>query len=163
MSAKASARSGPSPLPLTFQLNGTDVSVLVTPSLTLLTLLRDVLGLTGTKVGCERGECGTCTVHLDGNPVYACLLLAAECAGRSIRTIESVAGPPEPHPLVGAIVEEDALQCGWCTPGQVMSLLPLYEQGGRPTDEAILEALSGTLCRCGAYAGLLRAARRSLR
>jgi aerobic-type carbon monoxide dehydrogenase small subunit (CoxS/CutS family) len=163
MSATTSARPAPAPRPLAFRLNGADVSALVPPSMTLLALLRDELGLTGTKVGCERGECGTCTVHLDGKPVYACLLLALECEGRSVRTIESVAGPPEPHPVVRAIVEEDALQCGWCTPGQIMSLLALYERGGRPTDEQILEALSGNLCRCGAYAGLLRAARRSLR
>lgn len=163
MSASTSARPAEEPRPLAFRLNGADVSVLVSPSTTLLGLLRDEIGLTGTKVGCERGECGTCTVLLDDRPVYACLLLALECAGRSVRTIESVAGPPDPHPVVRAIVEEDALQCGWCTPGQVMSLLALYERGGRPTDEEILEALSGTLCRCGAYAGLLRAAKRSLR
>lgn len=163
MSPKTSARPGSAPRSLALRLNGADVAVLVSPETTLLSLLRDEFGLTGTKVGCERGECGTCTVLLDDRPVYACLLLALECQGRSVRTIESVAGPPDPHPVVRAIVEEDALQCGWCTPGQVMTLVALYERGGRPTDDDILEALSGNLCRCGAYTGLLRAARRSLR
>jgi len=151
-------------IPLTLRVNGTTTSVSVTPDRTLLSVLREELGLLGAKYGCGRGECGACTVHVDGRPIYSCLMLAAECEGRSVRTIESLGGIGKdgaPHPLLSAIVEEDALQCGYCTPGQVMSILGLLEARPDPTDEEILEALSGNLCRCGAYAGLVRATRRA--
>ena len=150
--------------PLTLMVNGATATASVAPDCTLLALLREELGLVGTKYGCGRGECGACTVHLDGQPVYSCLMLAAECRGRSVTTIESLGGlgaDGTPHPLLAAIVEEDALQCGYCTPGQVMSILGLLEARPDPTDEEILEALSGNLCRCGAYPGLIRATRRA--
>ena len=150
----------------TLTVNGTPATLSIPPETTLLDALRDHLGLTGAKLGCGRGECGACTVHVDGKPVYSCLLLAADCDGRTVRTIESLhhrePGAP-PHPLLAAIVEEDALQCGYCTPGQVMTILALLERKANPTDEEILEALSGNLCRCGAYAGLVRATRRAAR
>jgi len=144
-------------------VNGSPTHLSVPPDTTLLDALRDHLGLVGTKLGCGRGECGACTVHLDGKPVYSCLVLAAECDGAAVRTIESLAGREggAPHPLLSALVAEDALQCGFCTPGQAMSILALIEARPNPSDEEILESLSGNLCRCGAYAGLLRAARRA--
>ncbi|HEX7878671.1 MAG TPA: (2Fe-2S)-binding protein [Candidatus Eisenbacteria bacterium] len=147
----------------TLVINDSPACLSVPPDTTLLDALRDHLGLVGTKLGCARGECGACTVHLDGKPVYSCLLLVAECDGASVRTIESLAGREggAPHPLLAAIVEEDALQCGFCTPGQAMSILALIESNPDPSDEEILEALSGNLCRCGAYPGLVRAARRA--
>ncbi|MDZ4804376.1 MAG: (2Fe-2S)-binding protein [Candidatus Eisenbacteria bacterium] len=149
---------------LTILINGSPTSVSVAPDRTLLLLLREDLGLVGTKYGCGRGECGACTVHLDGKAVYSCLMLAAECNGRAVTTIESLGGLGEggsTHPLLSAIVEEDALQCGYCTPGQAMSILALLEARPNPTDEEILETLEGNLCRCGAYPGLVRAARRA--
>lgn len=145
-------------------VNGSPTSRAAEPDRTLLSFLREDLGLVGAKFGCGRGECGACTVHVDGKPVYSCLMLAAECEGRSVTTIESLAGTGEdglPHPLLSAIVEEDALQCGYCTPGQVMSILALLNDQPDPTDEEVLEALSGNLCRCGAYPGLVRATRRA--
>jgi aerobic-type carbon monoxide dehydrogenase small subunit (CoxS/CutS family) len=147
----------------TLIVNGTPAHLSVPADTTLLDALRDHLGLIGTKLGCARGECGACTVHLDGKPVYSCLVLAAECHGAIVRTIESLAARPggNPHPLLTALVEEDALQCGFCTPGQAMSILALLEARPDPTDQEILESLSGNLCRCGAYHGLLRAARRA--
>ncbi len=141
---------------MNLKVNGTPVRVDPLPHRTLLETLRDDLRLTGTKPGCERGECGACTVLLDGVPVYSCLTLAVECAGRSVTTIEGVAGNGVPD----AIVLEDGLQCGYCTPGQVMAITALLATSPNPSDEEILEALSGNLCRCGAYPGLIRAARR---
>lgn len=144
-------------------VNGSPTSLSVPPDTTLLDALRDHLGLVGTKLGCARGECGACTVLVNGKPVYSCLVLAAECEGARVRTIESVAGRAggTPHPLLEALVAEDALQCGFCTPGQAMSILALLERRPDPGDEEILEALSGNLCRCGAYPGLVRAVRRA--
>lgn len=140
------------------RLNGLDQTIDIRPDATLLDLLRDRLGLTGTKAGCERGECGSCTVLRGGRPIYACLLLAAECEGDEIVTIEGLAVD---DPVIAAIVAEDGLQCGYCTPGQALAITALLEAHPDPTDEQILEGLSGNLCRCGAYAGLIRATRRA--
>ena len=147
-------------LDLTLLVNGTPHHLRLPADTTLLRALRETLQLTGTKAGCERGECGSCTVLLDGEPVYACLMLAAEAAGRAITTIESLA--PEDS-VVAALVAEDGLQCGYCTPGQALVIGALLARTPDPTDEQILEALSGNLCRCGAYGGILRAARRAAR
>jgi xanthine dehydrogenase YagT iron-sulfur-binding subunit len=140
-------------------VNGRCVDTLPAPHRTLLDLLREDLGLTGAKQGCDMGNCGACTVLVDGRAVYACLRLAIDCRGSVVDTIEGLAPEGELHPIQRAFIEADAFQCGFCTPGQVMSLKGLLNRTAHPDDAAIVEALSGNLCRCGAYRHLLRAAR----
>jgi len=123
----------------------------------LATTLRERLQMSGTKVSCERGECGACTVLLDGAPVYSCLVLTRSCEGRSVRTIEGVAPPGALHPVQEAFIAHDAVQCGFCTPGQVMSAIALLEQSPEPDDAEISRAMSGNLCRCGTYPKVLAA------
>jgi aerobic-type carbon monoxide dehydrogenase small subunit (CoxS/CutS family) len=137
------------------EVNGQACTVDVEPRRTLLDLLRNDLALTGAKKSCDMGNCGACTVLVDGRATYACLLLAVECAGRKVQTIEGLADDP----LQRAFIEADAFQCGFCTPGQIMSLRALFNENSAPTDEDIVRALSGNLCRCGAYRNILRAAR----
>jgi aerobic-type carbon monoxide dehydrogenase small subunit (CoxS/CutS family) len=137
------------------RVNGREGSVEVEPRRTLLDTLRVDLGLTGAKKACDMGNCGACTVLLDGEAVYSCLLLAVECPGSEITTIEGL----ENDPLQRAFVEADAFQCGFCTPGQIMSLRALLNENPNPSDEDIVRAVSGNLCRCGAYRNILRAAR----
>ncbi len=136
-------------------VNGQEVRVGPAGHETLLDVLRDTLGLTGTKRVCDRGECGACTVLLDGEPVYSCLALANGCEGRSVTTIEGI----ESHPLQAAFVREDAAQCGFCTPGQLIAAAALLASDPAPGDEAIRAAMSGNLCRCGTYPKILRAVR----
>lgn len=124
---------------------------------TLLAVLRDHLELTGTKFGCGRGECGACTVLMDGRPVYSCLTLAAGCAGQSITTVEGLASGDSLHPLQRAFVEHDALQCGYCTPGQLMAAAGVLSRHDTPTEDDIRRGMSGNLCRCGAYPKIVRA------
>lgn len=124
---------------------------------TLLDLLRDTLGLTGTKRVCDRGECGACTVLLDGEPIYSCLTLANGCEGRSVTTIEGIDGVGQA--LQAAFVREDAAQCGFCTPGQLMAAAALLASDPSPSDDDIRAAMSGNLCRCGTYPKILRAIR----
>jgi xanthine dehydrogenase YagT iron-sulfur-binding subunit len=125
---------------------------------TLLDLLRERLGLTGAKKGCDRGQCGACTVILDGRRVNSCLVLAATCDGADILTIEGLAEGETLSAVQAAFVEHDALQCGFCTPGQIMSATAFLREGGDWRDpEAIREGMSGNLCRCGAYAGIVEA------
>jgi xanthine dehydrogenase YagT iron-sulfur-binding subunit len=126
---------------------------------TLLEVLRDRLGLTGTKKGCDQGACGACTVLVDGKRVLSCLTLAAQCDGREITTIESLAKEGELHPLQEAFVRHDALQCGYCTPGQIMSAVALLSEGRAGSNEEIREFMSGNLCRCGAYPNIVAAIR----
>lgn len=118
---------------------------------TLLEVLREDLGLTGTKHGCELGECGACTVLLDGEPVLSCLVLGVECAGRAVQTIEGVARGPELHPLQAAFADFGGSQCGYCTPGVIMSAKALLERNPSPTRDEIREATAGNLCRCTGY------------
>ena len=118
---------------------------------TLLSVLRERLDLTGTKEGCARGECGACTVLLDGRPAYSCLTLAAACEGQSITTIEGLGAPGALHPLQRAFIDLDALQCGFCTPGQLMAASALLARNDDPTLDDIRTAMSGNLCRCGTY------------
>ncbi len=141
-------------------VNGRDVELDLDPRESLLDLLRERLALTGTKKGCDHGQCGACTVHIDGRRVLSCLTLAAKANGAHVTTIEGVAAADgSPHPLQQAFVDYDALQCGYCTPGQIMAGLACIAEG-HATDEAqIREYLSGNLCRCGAYAGIVAAVR----
>jgi xanthine dehydrogenase YagT iron-sulfur-binding subunit len=126
---------------------------------TLLDVLRERLGLTGTKKGCDRGECGACTVLLDGRPALACLTLAVLAEGRAVTTIEGLACGDRLHPMQRAFVEHDALQCGYCTPGQVLSAVACVAQGHASSDDAVREFMSGNLCRCGAYPQIVAAVR----
>ncbi|HEX6057478.1 MAG TPA: (2Fe-2S)-binding protein [Gemmatimonadaceae bacterium] len=127
------------------------------PSATLLSVLRDRLHLTGAKLVCGRGECGACTVLLDGEPAYACLTLAAACEGSEVTTIEGIGTAESLHPLQRAFVAEDALQCGYCTPGQILAALALLAREPRPDEAAIRRGMSGNLCRCGTYPKIVRA------
>ena len=128
------------------------------PRVTLLDLLRERLHLTGAKKGCDRGQCGACTVILDGRRINSCLTLAVSHDGAEIRTIEGIAQGDELHPVQAAFIAHDGLQCGFCTPGQIMSAIGLLEEGHAGDDpERVREGMSGNLCRCGAYAGITEA------
>ncbi len=140
-----------------FKLNGKEVSVTTPPWFTLLRLLRERLGLTGAKPGCERGECGACTVLLDGEPVASCLVLAPQVEGRDVLTIEGLAAGERMHPLQEAFVEESAVQCGYCIPGMIMAARALLDRTLNPTRDEIKRALSGNLCRCTGYTKIIRA------
>jgi aerobic-type carbon monoxide dehydrogenase small subunit (CoxS/CutS family) len=124
---------------------------------TLLTVLRDDLQLTGTKLGCGRGECGACTVLVDGRLAYSCLTLAAGCAGLPVTTVEGLGAAGELHPLQRSFMELDALQCGFCTPGQLMAAAALLSRRSDPTVDEVRHAMSGNLCRCGTYPKIVRA------
>ena len=141
------------------RVNGEQREIEIEPRRTLLAALRLDLGLTGAKEACDMGNCGACTVHLDGEAVYSCLVLAVECAGRSITTIEGLAAGGKLHRLQEAFIAADAFQCGFCTPGQLMALAALFNRVPRPSDAQIMRALSGNLCRCGAYQHIVQAAR----
>jgi xanthine dehydrogenase YagT iron-sulfur-binding subunit len=146
-------------LSLSFTLNGAPREVaLDDPRVTLLDLLRERLDLTGTKKGCDRGQCGACTVLLDGRRTNACLVLAAGLDGAEVLTIEGLAQGEALHPLQAAFIAHDGFQCGYCTPGQIMSALGLIQEGQAGDDpERIREGMSGNICRCGAYAGITEA------
>lgn len=131
--------------------------VAVEPRRVLLDALRHDLGLTGTKKVCEMGDCGACTVLLDGEAVYSCLVLGVECEGREIVTIEGLGKGNSLDPIQEAFIEADAYQCGFCTPGQIMSLKALFDETASPDERQILRAVSGNLCRCGAYRNILEA------
>lgn len=143
-------------------MNGEAVSLELDPRESLLDVLRERLGLTGTKKGCDQGHCGACTVHLGGRRVVSCLTPAVQAAGQDVTTIEGVAGPGGTlHPLQQAFVDHDALQCGYCTPGQIMSGLACIAEGHAGDDDQVREYLSGNLCRCGAYVGIVAAVRQA--
>lgn len=135
-------------------INGHQHSFELTPDVTLLDLLRERLHLTGTKKGCDHGQCGACTVLVDGRRINACLKLAVTLDGADITTIEGLAAGPDLHPLQSAFVERDAFQCGYCTPGQICSAQGLINEGHARTREEIRELMSGNLCRCGAYTNI---------
>ena len=143
-------------------INGTARDVAVEPRHTLLDLLRDTLMLTGTKRVCDMGNCGACTVLVDGQAMYSCLLLAIDCAGREITTIEGLAKGDELDPIQQAFIEADAFQCGFCTPGQIMSLRGLLNHNPRPSTDEITHAVTGNLCRCGAYLNIVKAGERAV-
>ena len=136
---------------LSFTLNGDPIEVVCKDNMTLLDLLRDKLGLTGTKKGCEQGECGACTVMLDGKPVNSCCTLAVECEGRDVVTVEGIAKNGQLHPIQKQFIEKWALQCGYCTPGMIMAAKALLDRDPHPTREEIHAAMSGNLCRCTGY------------
>ncbi len=154
------ASSPETPLAMTLRVNGHDHGLALDPRTTLLDALREHLGLTGTKVGCNHGTCGACTVHVDGRRHLACLTLAAAAQGREIRTIEGlVSADGALHPMQAAFVAHDALQCGYCTPGQIMSAVACVAEGHAGSDAEIREYMSGNLCRCGAYPNIVAAVR----
>jgi carbon-monoxide dehydrogenase small subunit len=142
---------------LTLKLNGEEVTVQVKPSALLVEVLRDELELTGTKVACGEGECGACTVLLDGVPVNSCLVPALKAQGREVMTVEGLAPLGELHPLQKAFVEHGAVQCGYCTPGMLMSAKALLDDNPNPTEDEIRLAISGNLCRCTGYAKIVEA------
>lgn len=145
---------------LALDVNGRRHELALDVRTTLLDALREHLGLTGTKVGCNHGTCGACTVHLDGRRQLACLTLAAAAEGRAITTIEGLAGPDGAlHRMQAAFVRHDAMQCGYCTPGQIMSAVACVEEGHAQDDAQIREYMSGNLCRCGAYPNIVAAIR----
>jgi xanthine dehydrogenase YagT iron-sulfur-binding subunit len=143
-------------------VNGESYVVNLEPRVSLLDALREHLDLTGSKKGCDQGTCGACTVWVDGRRVLACLTLAATCEGHEVTTIEGLASGGALHPMQRAFIEHDALQCGYCTPGQIMSAVKLIEEGNASTDEDIAEFMSGNICRCAAYPNI-RAAIRQVR
>jgi len=150
---------------IAFRVNGEWEQLTVEPQHTLLEVLREDLGLTGTKNGCERGECGACTVLLDGQPVNSCLVLALEVNGHEVTTIEGLAHPSQPplsggeqlDPLQEAFIEHGAVQCGFCTPGMLLSARALLDRNPRPTEQQIRQAIAGNLCRCTGYAAIVKA------
>ena len=144
---------------VTTSVNGAAVELRVAGHETLLDVLRDKLGLTGTKKGCDQGACGACTVLVDGKRVLSCLTLAAQCDRREVTTIEGLGGDGTVHPVQQAFVRHDALQCGYCTPGQIMSAVALLAEGRARSDAEIREFMSGNLCRCGAYPNIVAAIR----
>ena len=144
---------------LTLRVNRRTRRLHLDSRVTLLDALRDHLGLTGTKKGCDQGACGACTVLLDGKRVLACLVLAAQCDGRDVTTIEGLAKDHELHPVQEAFIRHDGFQCGYCTPGQIMSAVALLDEGRAGSDEQIREFMSGNLCRCGAYPNIVAAIR----
>jgi xanthine dehydrogenase YagT iron-sulfur-binding subunit len=150
----------PATLRLNLFINGRTHVLDVEARVTLLDALREHLGLTGTKKGCDQGQCGACTVHVDGQRVLACLTLAAQVEGRKVTTIEGV-GEAELHPVQVAFLERDAFQCGYCTPGQIMSAVACIREGHAGSDDEIREYMSGNLCRCGAYPNIVAAVKQA--
>lgn len=142
---------------ITIKVNGETHQLAVRPNLTLLNLIRDKLGLTGTKKGCELGDCGACTVILDGRTVNSCLVLAVEADGKEVITIEGLAQGSILHPLQRAFIQHGAIQCGYCTPGMILSAKALLDKNPRPTEAEVKEAIAGNLCRCTGYARIVKA------
>jgi aerobic-type carbon monoxide dehydrogenase small subunit (CoxS/CutS family) len=160
--AEAAERSGqpvvgPEPVPITLKINGATRTLQVEPRMTLAEALRGILGLTGTKIACNRGACSACTVWLDGVTVCSCMMLAIEVGTRSVTTIEGLANNGQLHPVQAAFIEHDALQCGFCTPGMVMSCAALLERTPDPTAEDVQGAINGHFCRCGTYPHVIAA------
>ncbi len=140
-------------------VNGKLLAIRLEPRVSLLDALREQAGLTGTKKGCGHGSCGACTVHVDGKRVVSCLTLAARCEGRAVTTIEGLANGSTLHPMQAAFIAHDGYQCGYCTPGQIMSAVALVEEGHTGSDDEIREWMSGNICRCGAYPNIVDAVR----
>ncbi len=159
--ADASTGSARALANFTLAVNGRDHRLAVDPRTSLLDLLREHLALTGTKKGCDHGQCGACTVLLDGRRVVSCLTLAVAAQGRAVTTIEGLAKGGELHPMQQAFIDHDAFQCGYCTPGQIMSAIACVNEGHAETDADIREYMSGNLCRCAAYPNIVAAVRQA--
>lgn len=157
-----SSSSGVELHPIRFTVNGAHRTLDIPPWLTLLDLLRDELDLTGTKKGCDHGQCGACTVLRDGKRINACLTLAVMCDGANLTTVEGLATGDELHPMQRAFIKHDAFQCGYCTPGQICSAVGLACEGRANNREDIKELMSGNLCRCGAYTNIIAAVEEAL-
>lgn len=158
MERSKTASHGSEEMTVRFTVNGQPCELSLPPNVILLDALRDRLGLTGTKKGCDHGQCGACTVHIEGQAMNACLRLAVMCEGQRITTVEGLAKESTLHPLQQAFLEHDAYQCGFCTPGQLMSATALLDDPRiGEDDDAVREAMSGNLCRCGAYKNILSA------
>ena len=149
--------TGPDPAPLTLTVNGHVVTVMCDPGTTLVQVLRERLGLTGTKIGCDRGACSACTVWLDGEVASSCMTMALDARGRRVTTIEGLADGETLHPVQQAFIEHDAMQCGFCTPGMVMSCAALVDRNPACTLDDVKAAISGHLCRCGTYPNIFAA------
>ncbi|MCR6719605.1 MAG: 2Fe-2S iron-sulfur cluster-binding protein [Chitinophagaceae bacterium] len=141
------------------EVNGVPHTLSVEPRVTLLDLLREQLSLTGTKKGCDHGQCGACTVHVDGKRINSCLSLAVMNHGKSVTTIEGLAKGDELHPMQVAFIKHDGFQCGYCTPGQIMSAVACVNEGHAGSEAEIREFMSGNICRCGAYSNIVKAIR----
>jgi carbon-monoxide dehydrogenase small subunit len=148
-------------LHLKFNLNGREVSTKIRPNLLLVDLLRDVLNLKGTKVGCREGECGVCTVLVNGEPVNSCILPAMKVSGQSVTTIEGLSKEDELDPIQEAFVDEGAIQCGFCTPAMVLTAKALLEKNPHPDEAQIRQSLSGVLCRCTGYRKIVKAVQKA--
>ena len=144
-------------LPLTIEVNGTQHKLSVEPRVVLLDLLREQLGLTGTKKGCDHGQCGACTVHIEGRRALSCLTLAVMQDGKKITTIEGLANGDTLHPMQEAFIQHDGFQCGYCTPGQIMSAVACIKERHANSEAEIREYMSGNICRCGAYPNIVKA------
>ncbi len=144
-------------IPLSFRVNGRPTTLDIDARASLLDMLRERLGLVGAKKGCDHGQCGACTVHMDGRRIASCLTMAAKANGRDVTTIEGLAGANGLHPMQQAFIDHDALQCGYCTPGQIMAAIACVKEGHASTAEQIKEYMSGNICRCGAYVGIVAA------
>jgi xanthine dehydrogenase YagT iron-sulfur-binding subunit len=147
----------PDKISIALNVNGVEMSLRVAPWTTLLDALRDHLDLTGTKKGCDHGQCGACTVHINGRRVNSCLTFAAMHEGDEITTIEGIGQPGNLHPMQAAFVEHDGYQCGYCTSGQIMSAVAVLKEPWGPEDKDVREAMSGNICRCGAYPNIVAA------
>ena len=154
-------RSADRPEIIQLSINGRDHSISMDQRTTLLDALREHVGLTGTKKGCDHGQCGACTVHLDGERVLSCLTLALQAEGRPVTTIEGLANDGQLHPMQQAFIDHDAFQCGYCTPGQIMSAVACVKEGHAGSDDEIREYMSGNLCRCAAYPNIVMAVRQA--
>ena len=153
----ASAEEVEGAIPLRLRVNGKEVQIKVDPRTTLLDGLRETIHLTGTKKGCDHGQCGACTVHVNGRRINSCLTLAAMHEGDEITTIEGLGSPDSLHPMQAAFVEHDGYQCGYCTSGQIMSAVALLKEPCGPADADVKELMSGNICRCGAYPNIVSA------
>ncbi len=155
--ASAAIENTPGAVPLTLNVNGKDYKLKLEPRVTLLDALRENLQMPGTKKGCDHGQCGACTVHVDGRRVNSCLSFAIMHQGQKITTIEGLAEGGKLHPVQQAFIDHDGYQCGYCTPGQIMSATALYDEPWGTDDASVREAMSGNICRCGAYTNIVAA------